>query len=83
MTVVCWITDDLLIDISYFFHNSLDNCTTQLHFGGVLCYYKNMPLYTGSSDKTVGRNIRKLMSEGYSQQQAVAIALRKAGRKKV
>jgi uncharacterized protein YoaH (UPF0181 family) len=40
-----------------------------------------MPLYTGKSDKTVGRNIRKLMSEGYSQKQAVAIAMRKAGRK--
>jgi len=50
---------------------------------GVLCYYNPMPLYTGSSDKTVARNIRKLMTEGYSHKQAVAIAMRKAGRKKV
>lgn len=39
-----------------------------------------MPLSRGTSDKAVKRNIKKLLSEGFSQRQAVAIALRKAGR---
>ena len=39
-----------------------------------------MPLKKGSSDDVVRANIRKLVREGYSQQQAIAIALRQAGK---
>jgi hypothetical protein len=39
-----------------------------------------MPLKKGSSDETVRANIRQLVREGYSQQQAIAIALRQAGK---
>jgi hypothetical protein len=38
------------------------------------------PLKKGSSDAVVSANIRKLRHEGYPQRQAVAIALKKAGR---
>lgn len=38
------------------------------------------PLRRGSSNKTVSANIRRLMHEGYPQRQAIAIALRKAGK---
>lgn len=41
-----------------------------------------MPLKRGSSNKTVSANVRKLMDEGRPQKQAVAIALRKAGKGK-
>jgi len=34
-----------------------------------------MPLYKGSSQTTVSKNIRKLMGEGYERRQAIAIAL--------
>lgn len=39
-----------------------------------------MPLYSGKSDEDIKKNIRKLVREGYSRDQAVAIALRQAGR---
>jgi hypothetical protein len=39
-----------------------------------------MPLQAGSSQDVVSANIRTLIGEGYDQEQAVAIALRHAGR---
>jgi hypothetical protein len=39
-----------------------------------------MPLKKGSSDRAVSSNIRKMRSEGAPQDQAVAIAMKKAGR---
>jgi len=39
-----------------------------------------MPLLKGSSDAVVSENIRELREAGYPQKQAVAIALREAGR---
>jgi hypothetical protein len=39
-----------------------------------------MPLYKGRSDRTVSKNISKLRHEGYKQDQAIAIAMSKAGR---
>lgn len=41
-----------------------------------------MPLRKGKSDKVISANIRRLRKEGRPQKQAVAIALRMAGRKK-
>lgn len=41
-----------------------------------------MPLMSGSSDATISENIRELVNAGYSQEQAVAIAYKKAGRNK-
>jgi hypothetical protein len=38
-----------------------------------------MPLKQGSSDKTVGDNIGKLVDEGRDKDQAVAIAMKEAG----
>jgi hypothetical protein len=41
-----------------------------------------MPLQKGKSDKVVGKNIKMLMAEGRPMKQAVAIAMRKAGKPK-
>lgn len=41
-----------------------------------------MPLKTGKSKKAISSNIRELMQSGRSQNQAVAIALQKADKKK-
>jgi hypothetical protein len=37
-----------------------------------------MPLFQGDSQTVISMNIRKLISEGYSPQQAAAIALAEA-----
>mgnify|MGYP003351159406 CR=1 FL=1 len=41
-----------------------------------------MPLAKGSSKKTVAKNIREMIRSGHPQKQAVAAALRKAGKSK-
>jgi hypothetical protein len=41
-----------------------------------------MPLDTGKSKKTVSKNIKTLRREGKPQNQAIAIALNKAGKNK-
>jgi uncharacterized protein YdaT len=37
-----------------------------------------MPLFQGDSDQIIQMNIRKLISDGYSQEQAIAIAYAEA-----
>jgi len=39
-----------------------------------------MPLYKGTGKKAVQKNISKLIREGRPQKQAIAIALRSAGK---
>jgi hypothetical protein len=41
-----------------------------------------MPLKKGSSSKIIGKNVKKLIDEGRSQKQALAIALSEASRAK-
>lgn len=41
-----------------------------------------MPLQKGSSPKTVSKNIRELKDSGRKQSQAVAIAMKEAGKSK-
>jgi hypothetical protein len=41
-----------------------------------------MPMKSGTSEETISDNISKLMDEGYPQKQAIAMALRSAGKSK-
>jgi hypothetical protein len=41
-----------------------------------------MPLKSGRSNRVISANIRELIKSGYTQKQAVAISLKKAGRSK-
>lgn len=40
-----------------------------------------MPLKKGSSKKTIGQNIEKMIKEGYPQEQAIAASMASAKRK--
>jgi len=41
-----------------------------------------MPLFKGRSQKVISRNIRELIRSGKSREQAIAIAMSKAGKRK-
>ena len=41
-----------------------------------------MPLFKGSSKKTISKNIAELMHSGRPQKQAIAIAMSEAGKSK-
>jgi len=41
-----------------------------------------MPLAKGKSKKTIAKNIREMRKAGHPQKQAVAAAMRKAGKRK-
>lgn len=42
-----------------------------------------MPLQSGKSQKAISSNIKELMNTGRPQKQAIAIAMSKAGKKRV
>ena len=56
----------------------LQRCTEYFHKN----HENSMPLAKGKSQEVVSKNISELRHSGYPQEQAIAIAMRKAGRPK-
>jgi hypothetical protein len=56
--------------------------TTSVTLASVQTRNETVPLKSGSSQKVISQNIKTEMAAGKSQKQAVAIAMRKAGKSK-
>lgn len=60
----------------------LSTQTTSVTLASVQTRNETVPLKSGSSQKVISQNIKTEMAAGKSQKQAVAIAMRKAGKSK-